>query len=267
MGVRIEVRPIEAKKWHGKVGQESFTRPKKIQALVDARTRTYATGLTPEDIEKLKTKGITYDLSNMYNPDVAHPFWDSSAATIKLENHTMFFDLDNPIDFIKISILKASKFIANSVEEFEQGLFPDAHHIIYDESAQASVKASKIEIKNQAILAGTKLSLDQKIKIILVLGGKNCKNQSSDFVSVELDKIIQRDPEEFLRLTKMDKKQTSNHALVIEALQKSVLRKDGQRIYHMDSPLGLDEIEVAEYLSKDENQDIALIITNKVNNL
>jgi hypothetical protein len=64
----------------------------------------------------------------------------------------------------------------------------------------------------------------------------------------------------------MDKKQVASHALVLEALQKSVLRKEGQRIFHMDSPLGIDEIEVAEYLSKDENQDIKLLIISKLNN-
>ena len=34
----------------------------------------------------------------------------------------------------------------------------------------------------------------------------------------------------------------------------------------MDSPLGIDEIEVAEYLAKEENQDIKLMILSKINN-
>jgi hypothetical protein len=34
----------------------------------------------------------------------------------------------------------------------------------------------------------------------------------------------------------------------------------------MDSPLGIDEIEVAEYLSKEENQDIKMLILSKINN-
>ena len=33
----------------------------------------------------------------------------------------------------------------------------------------------------------------------------------------------------------------------------------------MDAPLGIDEIEVAEYLSKDDNQDIKLMILQKLN--
>ena len=264
--VKVEVRPIESKRWHNKTGQESFTRPKKIQALVDGTTMQYATGLTPEDIKELTKKGVTYDLTSQYNSDNPHPFWDSNMAIIKLENNTMFFDTANALDFIKIRVMKASKYVANSMAEYDSGEWPEATHVIYDEAEQAQVLASKVEQKNTAIIEASKLSLDRKVQLILVLGGKNMKNQSSDFVAVELDKIIQKDPGEFLRYLNLDKKQLASHALVLEALQKSVLRKEGQRIYHMDSPLGIDEIEVAEYLAKEENQDIKLLILSKINN-
>jgi hypothetical protein len=265
--VKVEVRPIEAKRWHNKTGQESFTRPKKIQALVDATTMKYATGLTDAEVKELLTKkNVSYDLTSNYNSDTPHPFWDSNMAVVKLENNTMFFNVDNPLDFIKVRIMKASKFVANSMAEYDLGMWPEATHVIFDEAEQASVLASKVEQKNTAIIEASKLSLDRKVQLILVLGGKNMKNQSADFVAVELDKIIQKDAGEFLRFLNMDKKQTAAHALVLEALQKSVLRREGQRIFHMDSPLGIDEIEVAEYLSKEENQDIKLMILSKINN-
>jgi hypothetical protein len=266
MSVKVEVRPIETKRWHNKTGQESFTRPKKIQALVDGSTMQYATGLSAEDVKELAKKGVNYDLSSNYNSEAPHPFWDSNMAVIKLENNTMFFDTDSPLDFIKIRVMKASKFVANSMVEYELGAWPEATHVIFDEAEQASVMATKVEQKNTAIIEASKLSLDRKIQLILVLGGKNMKNQSADFIAVELDKIITKDAGEFLRFLKMDKKQTASHALVLEALQKSVLRREGQRIFHMDSPLGIDEIEVAEYLAKEENQDIKLIILSKINN-
>ena len=266
MTVNVEVRPIEVKKWHNKKGQESFTRPKKIQALVDPNTMKYATGLSPEDIEGLKKKGVNYDLTDNYNSEAPHPFWDSNMAIIKLENNTMFFNLDNALEFIKVKVMKASKYVANSMADYDLGMYPEATHVIFDESEQAAITASKIEIENTAIIEASKLSLTRKIEIILVMGGKNMKSQSADFVAVELNKVLKQDPAEFLRQLKMDKKQIANHALVLEALQKSVLRKEGQRIFHMDSPLGLDEIEVAEYLSKEENQDIKLLILQKVNN-
>jgi hypothetical protein len=266
MSVKVEVRPIESKRWHNKTGPESFTRPKKIQALIDSSTMKYATGLSDEDVKALIKKGVKYDLSDHFVEGTPHAFWDSSMAVIKLENNTMFFDMDNALEFIKVRVMKASKFVANSLAEYEQGIWPEATHVIFDEAEQAQVLASKVEEKNRAIIEASKLSLERKVQLILVLGGKNMKNQSADFVAVELDKIITKSPSDFLRFLNMDKKQVAAHALVLEALQKSVLRKEGQRIFHMDSPLGIDEIEVAEYLSKEENQDIKLLILSKINN-
>ena len=65
--VKVEVRHIESKRWHNKTGQESFTRPKKIQALVDGSTMKYATGLTDQDKKDLVKKGVSYDLTDNYN--------------------------------------------------------------------------------------------------------------------------------------------------------------------------------------------------------
>jgi hypothetical protein len=263
--VLVEVRPIEVKKWHNKSGVESFTRPKKLQALVDGTTMRYATGLSPADIKSLKAKGINYDLTDNFSADNSHPFWDSPLAVIKLENHTMFFNPENALDFIKIKIMKASRFVANSMEEYNEGHFPDATHVIFDEVEQATILSTKVEAKNEAVLLSSNLSPDKKIQIILVMGGKNLKNQSPNFITIEIDKLITKDPVEFIRHAKMDNKQLANHALVLEALQRNILREEGNRIYHMDSPIGLDVIEVAEFLTKDENQDIKLLILKKLN--
>ena len=137
--VKVEVRPIENKKWHNKTGQESFTRPKKIQALVDASTMKYATGLSEDDVKDLRSKGVNYDLSDHYNSETPHPFWDSNMAIVKLENNTMFYDMANALDVIKVKIMKASKYVANSMAEYEKGAWPEATHVNFDEAEQAQV--------------------------------------------------------------------------------------------------------------------------------
>lgn len=266
MAKLIEVRPIEVKKWHGKKGAESFTRPKKIQALIDSNTMKYATGLSDKDIEALKAKGVSYDLTdNVLEENTPHPFWDSNLAVVKLENNTMFFDKDKPLDFIKISIMKASKFVANSVSDYEKGIFPDATHVLFDEQEQAESKASKVEIKNQAIIEASKLSKDRKIQLILVLGGKNLRNQSDQFITVALDDVINKDAEGFMRYIKKDKKQVADLALATEALQKHIFRRDGHKILYMDSVLGNTLEDVADYLGNDENQDLKINIMQKIN--
>ena len=43
--MKIQVKPIETKTWHGKTGKESFKRPIIIRALLDTDKMEYATGL------------------------------------------------------------------------------------------------------------------------------------------------------------------------------------------------------------------------------
>lgn len=260
----VEIRPIETKKWHGKTGPESFTRPKTLQALVDTNSMSYATGLNSDEILELNKK-VNYDLNNHFDSQSPHPFWDSPMSKVKLENHTMFFDISQPLNYIKVKILKASKFVANSMTEYEEGLFPEATHVIFDEAEQAEVQATKVQNEEDAILEASKMTKDRKIEIILALGGKNLKGQSDNFVKVELSKIIKKDTEEFLRYAKMDKETLSSYALVLEALQKSVLKKDGHKIFYMDANIGMDEMDVAKYLLDDENQELQIRIMAQVN--
>ena len=103
---------------------------------------TYCTGLTPEE-EKTYGDKLKADLSKQFSIDTPHPFWDSKMAETKLENRTQFFDTSNPLDFIKIKYIKQSKYVANSAKEYEEGLFPEATHIIFDESEEVDVKATK----------------------------------------------------------------------------------------------------------------------------
>jgi hypothetical protein len=278
--MKIEVKPLERSKWHGKKGAESFTRDKTLNVLVDGETRQYATGLDyvnkvftdPDDSKRKLTEAEYYgkllkvDLSNQFIDGVLHSFWDSKTAKIKLKNSTMILDTNLPLDYIKIKALKASKFVANSMKDWEDGNYPEASHVITDEEEEIEIKASKLAIKKSAIIESSKLSLDKKIQIILIISGQNMKGKSNDFVEVELDKITEKNPTEVLRHIKMDSKEMSLHAMILEALQKNVLRKEGHKILYIDSVIGSDIYDVIEYFTKDENQDLKLRILASINN-
>jgi len=263
--MKIEVRPVpDRKPWHKKTQKESFTSAKKIQALLDAKTHTYATGLSKEDIEHLtNTMKVGYDLSNIYNANVPHPFWDSTMSAFKLENRTMIFDETSPLDYIRIRLMRVSKYVANSLSVLDD--FPDATHVIYDERAEAEGKAEGIEIKKAAIIGCTKISKDRKIQIILVLEGKNLKGSSDAFVEVALDKVLTKRPEEVLRMLETEPKALESEALVLEAVNKGVLTKKGGKISYFETPLGYTEKDVADFFLLDANQELMLIIKEAVN--
>ncbi len=149
----VEIRPVDKVKWHGKKGHENFTQPVLIECLFDPITGNYATGLNDDDRKRLEKK-TGYDLSDAYGT-TPHPFWNSPTARIKLPAMTSIFDTSRAIDEIKVHVLKASKFVANSMREYEEGLFPEATHIIYDEAEEVKVKATKIQRKRKAMTMHT----------------------------------------------------------------------------------------------------------------
>ena len=276
--MKIEVRPLEIKKWHGHKGKESFTRPKRLNVLVDEETRQYATGLNyvdktftdPDDPKKKLTEAEYYgkilkaDLSPLYLEDELHPFWDSKNPKVKLENRTMFFDTEIPIDYIRIKVMKASKFVANSMKDWEEGLYPYATHVITDEAEEVEAKATKVQNRNQAVIKLHDTPIDRKIQLVLILDGKNLRGASDNTITVEVDKLVNTKPDEVLRYLNMNKEQLASHALILEALQKNVLRKQGHKIMYFESAIGNDVDEVIDYLALDENQDLKLRIMSSV---
>jgi hypothetical protein len=69
---------------------ESFTRPKKMQALVDTETMKYSTGLSVADIKDLKAKGIKYDLSDNFDSEVPHPLGFKHEYVLIRKQHYVF---------------------------------------------------------------------------------------------------------------------------------------------------------------------------------
>lgn len=263
--MKVEVRPIESKKWHKKTGKESFAQPKVIEVLYDTNTGKYATGLTPEETKDYSVK-LGLDLSDMFNPDVPHPYWSSKAAQIKLENHTMIFDTERPIDFIKVKNMKASKYVANSLKELEEGKFPHATHVIFDEEEEISAKASKIQIKNKANELALKMSSDEKINIVQILSSKSLRGRSNNFIDVEIDSIITEKPEEFIRYAQMDKQQVYTRAAILEAIHKNILTKEATHIYYMGELIGIDYEAAVDWFMNPQNSKIKVSILEKLNN-
>ena len=258
--MKVEVRPIVRNRWHGKKGKESLVNRKVIKPFIDPNTQQYVTGLTSEDIENYKKLGVKYDLSPQMLHGQPHPFWDSSTIKIKLEDFPMFFDDGNILDSIKIKILKASKFVANSMRDFEESKYPEATHVICNELEEVEEKARKIEVIKQAYIKSNSLSKSKKLQIVLILSGKNLKDKSDSFLSVEYSKLIESNPAELLRQIGRDKEDLTLESMVLEALQKNVLVKEGHKIKYFDSILGNDIDEVVKYFKDVENQSLKLKI-------
>lgn len=262
--MRVEVRPLPKNTiWHGKKEEESFTRPKKVQVLVNPQTGRLATGLTEEQAKEYG-KLLGLDLSDNFDPENPHPYWSTSISAMILRNETMVFDTDIPRDFVKIANMKACKFIANSLKEYEAGLFPYATHVIHDEEAEYTRQASIINVKKKAFELSLSMGLDEKCDIIQILANKSLRGKSQNFIDVEIDNLITNSPSDFVKLATLDKNQRFVHALINEALYRNILTKEGSAVCYMGDTLGHTIEDTISYFQDPNNQAQKAIILDRM---
>lgn len=259
----VEVRPLPVKKWHGKKDKESFSRPKDIEVLYDHKTGKYATGLTPEEANDYgKRMGV--DLSDIFNANDPHPYWSTKPASIRLPNHTVIFDTDKPVEFVKVKNMRASKFVANSMKEWEEGKWPEATHVIFDETEEVNLKASKGAMRDECVLIKVKMSDEDKANMVQILSKKSVKGRSTDFINVEIDAIIEENPIDFLKYAKMGREEVYIRAMVLECISKNVLTKEAGSIFYMGEMIAFDYEESIRWFKDPQNNKMKVAIFEKL---
>ncbi|MGL6107256.1 MAG: hypothetical protein ACRC0V_07210 [Fusobacteriaceae bacterium] len=275
--MKIEIRPIEKEKWHGKKEADNFMRDKTISVLVDRETKLYATGLnyTDTDYEDQETgekvteasyyaKLLKQNLSNVYIPGTPHEFWEAGTMRIKLPNSTMFLETNNPFDHLKYKVIKCSKFVANSLREYQDNLYPDATHYIVDGEEEMELKAKKAEVKFEVYQKYNELTKTEKIQLILILGEKNLKDKSDSMITLEMEKLMESKPREILEFLKKPKKEIVLEALLKEAIQKNVLKYHKTKYFYGDAEIASNYEELTRFFEDESNQELKVVIMNKV---
>jgi hypothetical protein len=261
---KVEIKPLPLTRWHGKQGQESFAAAKTYEVLFDAEKGKYQTGLTPEEAKEYGAK-LGVDLSDLFNPEAPHPFWGSKASWMVLPNHTKVLDTVKPQDYVLLKNMMASKFIANSLVDWEKGLYPEATHYIINEEAEVESKANKAQVRLKAVKLVADLTVDAKAQLILLINGKVVKGRSNDFVDVEMDDILTNKPAEIVKWVERGKEDVVALSTVLEGIQKGVLTKDGEQISYMGYSLGFGVEQAAEWFKKGEDQKTKVAILEKMN--
>jgi hypothetical protein len=260
----VEVRPIEKDTWHGKNGAENFTRPQVISCAVNAHTGLYDTGLSEEDRKRLE-KATGFDLSDNYNPNEKHSFWSKPISEVKLEWGSNIFNIERPLDEIKVKMLKASDLVANSMQDYNEGKYPLALFVITDEQEQTVVKAAKAAIKRNAIIEASKLSTDKKIEAVYILLGQNVRGNSNDYIDLKVDEAIDKaGPEAFLNLISREGAKNTIQAFILEATDKGILTRTGTSYSYMDIHLGGDIEDAISFFENKKNQPLRIQIMEKL---
>ena len=241
----VTVKPIKVETWSG------FLRYKNtkdsIAPMFDS-TGTLVTGLTKEDEARLGQE-LNQNLSKM------SPFWYE--YRVIMTDKEKKFNLDNPEHELAVKFLKADQRVANSQEEYNQGLFPYARYIIYDEEVAAKEKNKEFTIKRKAVLEFNKLSLDQMSGLLkLYPGFVNTNSVSGDVIESTLFELLEKDPEKFLLF--VGDKKLDMKIFLKDLVQARILRKNKSAFYYGEDPLGHDEESTITYLDDPKNQALKI---------
>ena len=259
----IEIRPIEKKRWHGATYASC---PITFSVPINPTTLRYDVGLTDaEVIEYSKLVGV--DLTPIYNASIPHPYWDTTVARLKLEDKTTILNPDSNIhDKLKSLWIPNCKYIAPSLEKSENGEYPHALFYVYNKTKEDEVKATKIAMRNKAVLELSKTASPKKIDIIMVLLGENTKSSTMEYLDMKLDECIEKHgAEKVLSVLHMDGKQLSLKVMILEGLQRNVIRREGSSIYYMDIQMGFDVEDAVSYLSNPDNQKLYAVLMERIN--
>lgn len=261
----VEVRPIKKPVWFKTEEARALIKPIKISCAIDSKTRKYSFPATESEIKELEDRlGISLDLSYKHNED--HPFFDTELSHVQLSYGANFFETENPLDLVKLYILKGSDLIANSLEDLEKGLCPKAKFVIIDANEDEEVKASKQALKTKAMVEMVSLTTDRKIDIVKILSGIDVSKQSVNVIDLKLVEAINKDVEAFFRVLKRDNKEVVTESLIISLLDKRILTKEGTIIRYGDVMLGADMPSAIQYLNSPKNQVLKVQLQEKLTN-
>jgi len=274
---RVIVKPLPLEKWHQKKTKESFTVDKAIFAQPDRTNYEYKIDLSEREWEKIYNAKLGFGIvdkdsngniqTNLtFDPETPHEFFSTNRGKVKLPNKTTIFNKNVPVHLLKIGILRGSPYVANSLAEWEDGDYDLATHYIEDKAKEIETSLSKVEAKNEAVLKASKATKEQKVNVLkcLVPGFKKPNENTDGFITMAIDEELEKDPSNFLKWLKKDKKEVAMEAMVNDAIDQGVLKKEGHKIKYFDTLLGNSIKEVVDYMMDDENQTFMLQIKDKL---
>jgi len=184
---------------------------------------------------------------------------------IKLENATMILDDSIALEFVRVKVLKASKYVANSIKEYQAGLFPEATHVIYDETQEEDIKAGKAKKRQEAVKLSLDLSADAQANIVQILTNKSVRKKSANFLVGEIDDLITDRLDDFIREASKDSKDLFVTAAVMEAIHRNILTKEGTAVFYLSDKIGYDFESAVEWFKDPQNQNMKTSILGKLN--
>lgn len=262
---QVVIRPLYVERWHGNnTNENAHDAGTTVVALRDPVTDNYALSFTEEEKASIK-ESLGVEIDTIYSVSEPHPLWTLNRRTrLSLSGRgatTLNFNPEKPnYEFLQYKVALGSKFIANSLTEYQEGKWPEATHYIVETEEEVKAKASRLEKKQQAYSYLASMDRAKKLQMLVVVAGLDFSHATDAKINAEISDIVENKTNEFIRYCNSTDKEVAILATVKKAVDKSLLIKKSDGIYFGDLNLGMTEIETSETLADAKHQKILLNI-------
>ena len=232
------------------------------------RTGGYTNVLTKDEMKFLEYKmGMEPGSLSVYKRE--NNFWDDSniegVGAIELKKGDNIFDLSDPMDYIKVKILKANKqIIASSMQELQDTPKATYRFVVINENDSSKDATLHVTMKSKAYMEfGSMKDNDDKMRTVIELfeGRPVSAKSSNDFLQGKIGEIIETNTKMFLNI--VTDPLLDNKVLIKKAIDAGIIVNRGTFLYLKDTntPLCGDGQDptlsvAAKYLSLPRQQEL-----------
>lgn len=230
------------------------------------RSGQYVNVLTDNEMAFLeKVMHLKEGALSIYNRE--DNFWDDSndkgLGSVTLHKQNNYFDLSDPIDYIKYKVLLANKdYICPSLQELENRPKATYQYVIISENAETQMNLSKNDAKREGYIKYGAIcnDSDQLRTILEILTGRPVGSMTKlDFLQAKTMDEIEKDPRRFLSIIKDEL--LPYKVLIKKATEAGLVSRRNDLYFYEGSPMCEDGEDStltnsAKYLSNIKRQEL-----------
>ena len=259
----VVIRRVQHERWHKIPWEDMPPKALVISPFIDHNSMKYVVGLSAAEIKKY-SKLLGKDLTPNYDPEVPHPFWDDPMVYLKIEGDKLVLNLDEPLGYIKYRIALHHPAVANSLETYEKGLFPEAECYIDDRRRKIEQRSKDAKTKAKAFKLFAEMPLDRKLAVLSILTGASYRGAPEDEIDAALYDEIENSATRFIDVASMNPREMMLRALIVEAQYNRIVSRQHDGYYFFDEKLGDSLEDAARYIARSDKKMLLEKLREKV---
>lgn len=200
------------------------------------------------------------------------PFWQE--FSIRLYTGTNKFDVENPMDELRVLVMKATKEVLPTLGMRNTAGWQNADFYIEDIEQEAELKMSINDSKIRATEEFVKLSTDMRRRFARILGIVKSSNPSDKVISAQLFDYIdshEKNRKEFLNLVGKTQENIIAHDEYLQAKECGLIKRVDGKYYRVlpdgkiGTQVGVDDSSCIQFILDIQNNEFRAELRDAIN--